>query len=43
MYPPDDPEDHSRRRWPKWLGPVTTVVICAIRVYEALHDSHWHV
>jgi hypothetical protein len=35
-------EDRSPRSWFKWLGPATTVAICAIRVFEALHGSHWH-
>jgi hypothetical protein len=38
----DVPEDRSPRSWRKWLGPVATVAIFAIRVYEALHGSHWH-
>jgi hypothetical protein len=39
----DDSEDRSRRRWLKLLGPVATVAIFAIRVYEALNGSHWQV
>jgi hypothetical protein len=43
MRDPDGPEDRSPRRWfKKWMGPAATVVVFAIRVYEALHGSHWH-
>jgi hypothetical protein len=38
----DSEEERSPRRWLKWLGPVTTVAVCAIRVFEALYGSHWH-
>lgn len=43
MRDPEESEERSRRRWLKWLSPAGTVALLAIRIYEALHSSRWHV